>query len=60
MRQAQGAYRDKGMSCLLKRAGRGSMMKPADCKIFTEIEELLEFKDENAERILESDRGVKK
>jgi hypothetical protein len=33
--------------------------KPADCKIFTEIEELPEFKDKNAERILESGRGVK-
>ena len=40
---------------------KGSMMKNRQiARIFTEIEELPEFKDENAERIRGSGRGVKK
>jgi hypothetical protein len=41
--------------------GKGSMMKNRRiARIFTHIEELLEYKEENAERMLESGRGVKK
>ncbi len=60
MRQA-GSISRQGNVLPFEKSGKGSMMNNRRiARIFTEIEEMLEFKDENAERILESGRGVKK